>query len=109
MPKTLVDLFRRGNANGPRLTHVRPGKDVVTYHKNGVDWVAARSGGVSTFSVQGLGRNWWHLSAGFDYPVEITVVNDHGNHHSWEPLNDMTLADFIALLASVEPAFLRVS
>jgi hypothetical protein len=109
MPKTTTDLYRRGNAASPRLGRVRVGKDIVTYQKNGVDWVAARSGGVSTFSSQGPGRHWWLLPAGFDYPGELFVVNDHGDHYNWEPGVEMTLADFIALLESVEPAFTKVS
>jgi hypothetical protein len=109
MPKTLTDLYRRGNASGPRLTHVRIGKDIGTYSRGGTDWVAARSGGVSTFSVQPPGKNWWMLPAGFVYPDELLVVNDHGNHYNWEPNVDLPLADFIALLVSVEPAFRKVS
>ena len=109
MPKTTTDLYRRGNASGPRMTRVRIGKDIVTYQKNGIEWVAARSGGVSTFSVQGPGKNWWLLPVGFDYPAEILVVNDHGNHYNWEPIVDLTLLDFLALLASVEPSFRKVS
>src|SRR6266851_1885913 len=105
MAKTTTDLYRRGTVSGPRMTHVRIGKDLVTYERNGVDWVAARTGGVSTFSVIGPGRNWWLLPAGFDYPDELLVVNDHGDHYSWEPNVDLALADFIVLLASVEPAF----
>ena len=109
MPKTTTDLYRRGNASGPRLTHVRIGKDIVTYPSGGTDWVRARSGGVSTFSVPGPGRNWWLLPRGFDYPDELFVVNDHGNHYNWEPNVDLPLADFLRLLASVEPAFRKVS
>ena len=91
------------------MTQVRIGKDVVTYQANGTDWVTGRSGGVSTFSIQGPGRNWWQLPAGAGYANELFVVNDHGNHYNWEPNGDMTLADFIALLRSVEPAFQQVS
>jgi hypothetical protein len=91
------------------MTHVRIGKDIVAFQINGIDWVAASSGGVSTFSAQGSGKNWWLLPAGFDYPNELLVVNDHGNHYNWEPNVDMTLADFIALLATAEPAFRKVS
>src|SRR5262245_27729457 len=109
MPKTTTDLYRRGNAAGPRMGRVRVGKDIVTYQKNGVDSVAARSGGVSTFSSQGAGHNWWMLPSGYDYPAELFVVNDHGNHYNWEPSVDMTLKDFVALLESVEPAFHKVS
>ena len=75
----------------------------------GIDWVAARSGGVSTFSLRPPGANWWMLPAGYDYPDELAVVNDHGDHHNWEPNVDMTLAAFIALMASVEAAFHKVS
>ncbi len=53
--------------------------------------------------------NWWCLPAGFDYPAELWVVNDHGNHYNWEPSVDMPLADFLTWLTSVEPAFGKVS
>ena len=109
MPKTTTDLYRRGNLSGPRLTNVRIGKDVVTYHKGGTEWVAAYSGGVSTFSTRGPGQNWWFLPAGSDYPEELAVINDHGNHYNWEPDVDLPLLDFIALLGSVEPAFRKIN
>jgi hypothetical protein len=109
LAKTTTNLFRRGDASGPRMAHVRIGKDIVVFQINGVDWVAARSGGVSTFSVPGPGKNWWLLPAGYDYPDELLVVNDHGNHFNWEPRVDLTLANFIALLASTEPAFRNIS
>jgi hypothetical protein len=109
MPITTIDFYRRGNASSPRMANVRIGKDIVTFQINGIDWVAARSGGVSTFSVQGFGTNWWLLPAGFDYPDELLVVNDHGNHYNWEPSIDLPLADFITFLENVEPAFQEVS
>jgi hypothetical protein len=109
MPKTTTDLFRRGNVSGPRMTRVRIGKDIVVFQINGIDWVAARSGGVSTFSVQGVGKNWWLLPAGFDYPDELVVVNDHGNHFNWEPRVDLMLDDFIALLGTADLAFRKIS
>lgn len=109
MPKTTTDLYRRGNATGPRMAHVRLGRDIAAFHQGGDDWVAARSGGVSTFSVQGSGINWWRLPAGFDYPDELWVVNDHGDHYNWEPSVDLPLTAFLALLASVEPGFRKVS
>jgi hypothetical protein len=109
MPKTGTDLYRRGNASSPRMTKVRIGVDIVTYARGGTDWVAPGLGGVSTFSAPGPGKNWWLVPAGFDYPDELLVVNDHGNHYNWDPHVDLTLADFIALLASVEPAFSKIS
>jgi hypothetical protein len=75
------------------MTYVRVGKDIGTFQKGGNHWVAARSGGISTFSAQGPGPNWWCLPTGFDYPDELSVVNDHGNHYNWEPSIDLPLAD----------------
>ena len=91
------------------MAQVRVGKDIGVFESNGIDWVTAGSGGVSTFSVHGPGRNWWLLLAGFTYPDELAVVNDHGDHYNWEPNVDMTLAEFIALLESVEASFRKVS
>src|SRR5580700_8670859 len=104
MPQTTTDLYRRGSASGPRMTRVRIGKDIATEQRDGTDWVAARSGGVSTFSAPGPGTNWWRLPAGFDYPDELCLINDHGNHYNWEPGVDLPLADLLMLLASVESA-----
>jgi hypothetical protein len=91
------------------LAHVRLGKDIVAFYKAGDDWVAARSGGVSTFSDQGPGANWWCLPAGPDYPDELCVINDHGNHFNWEASVDLPVAAFVAALASVDSAFRKVS
>jgi hypothetical protein len=42
-------------------------------------WVIAGSGGISTFAVQGVGKNWWKLDRGTDIPNELRLVNDYGN------------------------------
>ena len=109
MPTTNTNLYRRGNAAIPRLSHVRVGKDIDVHPINGIDWVDAHSGGVSTFSMRPTGANWWLLPAGYDYPDELAVVNDHGDHYSWEPNVDMSLADYIALLTIVDETFDKVS
>lgn len=107
--RTTTDLYRAGNSRSARLSHIRVGKDIVTFFQNGVEMVRAHSGGVSTFSSPGPGRNWWLLPAGTEYPDEISVLNDHGDHYNWEPNVDLPLSDFVALRASVEPAFNRIS
>jgi len=89
------------------MSNVRVGKDLVTYFQNGVELVHARSGGISTFSSLGPGRNWWVLAEGYEYPEEIEVINDHGNHYNWEPTVDLPLIDFVALLAKIETAFTK--
>ena len=109
MPRTTTDLFRRGNAVSPRLNHVRIGKDVEAFVRDGVDWVQAGSGGVSTFSSPGPGSSWWVLPAEFEYPDDLVVVNDHGHHFSWEPRFDMPLAYFVEILESMETAFRKMA
>jgi len=102
MGTTPVDLYRRGNATSPRMDHVRS-IDVTSFTRNGVEWVAARSGGISAFassSPPGRGRIW-HLPAGGRYSDELVLNNDHGAHWSWEPAQDMELTRYRALLAAV--------
>ena len=109
MPETTTDLYRRGSASSPRMDHVRVGKDISPFERDGVLWVAARSGGVSTFASQGIGTHWWRLPQGYTYPDTLAVVNDHGNHYNWEPRADMPLAEYVALLAEVNAHFIKVS
>lgn len=109
MPETTIDLYWRGSASSPRMDHVRAGKDICPFERDGVLWVAARLGGVSTFSIQGFGKHWWRLPGGTTYPYALYVVNDHGNHYNWEPNADIPFSDFVALLAEVNPHFIKVS
>src|SRR5262245_43466215 len=109
MPKKEQRTFTAGETRLGLGWRVRIGKDIITFQVNNVDWVAARSGGVSTFSAQGPGRNWWLLPAGFDYPDELFVVNDHGNHFNWEPNVDTALADFVTLLRGRERGFRKIT
>ena len=55
-------------------------KDIEMYEDEGMTWVAANSGGISTFSLQGSGKNWWKLDQGAEIPNELRVVNDYNNH-----------------------------
>jgi hypothetical protein len=109
MPETTTDLYRRGSAASPRIDHVRVGKDIAPFQRDGMLWVAARSGGVSTFSRQGIGTHWWRLPRGYIYPATLAVVHDHGNHYNWEPSVEMPLAEYVAFLAEVHPHFIKVS
>ena len=82
MIKTPVDLYRRGNATSPRMDHVLPNKDIAIYENNGQIWVketladGQTPGGISTFSVQGMGNNWWKLDRGTSIPSELELIND---------------------------------
>jgi hypothetical protein len=109
MPETTIDLYRRGSSSSPRLDHVRVGKDIDSFERDSMLWVRARSGGVSTFSRPGFGQHWWRLPQGYIYPEALYVVNDHGNHYNWEPNVDMSLANYIMLLAAVHPYFIKMT
>lgn len=108
MPETTTDLYRRGNASSPRMDHVRVGRDILTFAKDGVLWVTARSGGVSTFTRLGVGFHWWRIPRGYPYPETLMVVNDHGDHYAWEPRSDMPLTAYVALLATIHPHCIAV-
>ena len=109
MAATSVDLFRARNAGGPRLDHIRRNRDVEAFQRNGVEWVRAGAGGVSTFtSPKPWGGIWWRLPAGTVYDDLLLVYNDHGDHWVWEPAQDMEFDRYIALLAALNPEFRRV-
>lgn len=108
MRKTPTALYRMGNANSPRMDNVRP-QDVDSYQENGEVWVIANSGGISTFATQGLGKNWWKLDRGTDIPDELELVNDYGNHWSWEPSYTMQMEGYKAALRLIAEAFYKVT
>ncbi|MGL4879726.1 MAG: hypothetical protein ACRC8K_01495 [Waterburya sp.] len=39
MVKTPVNLYRRGNANSPRMDNIRLNKDIAIYERDGITWV----------------------------------------------------------------------
>jgi hypothetical protein len=60
-------------------------------------------GGISTFASSpppGRGKIW-RLPAGAAYSDELALINDHGNHWSWEPAQDMELTRYRELLAAL--------
>jgi hypothetical protein len=106
--KTPVDLYRMGNAVTARLENIRV-KDIEMYEDSGKTWVGANSGGISTFSVRGSGKNWWKLDQGSEIPNDLRVVNDYGNHWLWEPIYSMPLNDYQEALRLVAKQFYKVS
>jgi hypothetical protein len=93
MQETSVDLYRMGNTNSPRMDNVRP-QDISIYETIDRLWVMSSSGGISTFSAAGRGKNWWKLSLGTEIPSELILVNDHGNHWVWQPSYNMPLDQY---------------
>ncbi len=90
------------------MDNVRP-QDAETYEDDDQVWVVANSGGISTFATQGVGKNWWKLDQGTDIPPELTLVNDYGNHWSWEPSYSMRTDQYKAALQSIGASFYKVS
>ena len=115
MAKTPVDLYRRGNANSPQMDNVRINKDLAAYERDGTLWVketvpfGVESGGISTFSVQGKGKNWWKIDAGVDIPQDLESINDRGNHWRWKPSQTMPLEKYKKALQISSQSFYKVS
>ncbi|MDZ8081153.1 MAG: hypothetical protein RMX35_19060 [Nostoc sp. DcaGUA01] len=115
MAKTPIALYRQGNANSPRMENVRPNKDIATYNKDGQVWVmttlpeGTSPGGVSTFTTQGYGKNWWKLESNTEIPDQIELVNDHENHWLWKPSRAMLIDEYKAALKLVGELFYKVS
>jgi len=108
MAKTPTDLYRKGNANSPRMDNVRP-QDVETYEEQGELWVLVNSGGISTFATQGTGNNWWKLDREIEIPSELKLVNDYGNHWLWTPSYTIKMENYIAALRLIGAFFYKIS
>jgi hypothetical protein len=115
MAKTPVDLYRRGNSKSPRMDNVRLDLDIAIYKKEGILWVketvasGLKPGGISTFSVQGKGKNWWKIDAGVEIPQDLELINDRGNHWLWKPSQTMALEQYKRALQISSQFFNKVS
>jgi hypothetical protein len=98
------DLYRSGNAGGPRIDHVREGKD-ITPDANGD--VHPLQGGVSSFAIRKTAPKWWKFPANTAAPAGIAIRNDHGSHWSWEPAQVMPLGNFINALGQSAPNWVK--
>lgn len=115
MAKTPVNLYRRGNANSPRMDNVRIDKDIATYKRDGTLWVketvpfGLEPGGISTFSVQGRGKNWWKIDAGIEIPQDLELIHDRNNHWLWKPSQTMPIEKYKKALQAIGQSFYKVS
>lgn len=100
-----VNLFRSGNASGPRLDNLRD-KDVTTTVVRVGDQdieMVEPAGGISTFDNydQTRGGKWWKIPAGTALPDSIRVKKDHFNrhmgatHYSIQPARLMSKHEFV--------------
>ncbi len=103
--KSPVDLYRGGNAKSPRLDNVRPGKE-FTPGPNGEQILYPDQNppnGLSTFSSQGSGKNWWELPEGSPLPEGLHFINDHDTHWALEPTRPMSVEEYINLVEQTLP------
>jgi hypothetical protein len=109
MPTTSVDLFRGGTSGSPQLDRVRVPKDISTFYRNGLLYVKAGTGGVSVLEKPlSVGKWWWRLPAKTLYSGYLHLVHDHTGHWQWEPSFDMSLTEYRAELAALNPFFIRL-
>ena len=117
MGVTIVDLYRSGNANGPRLANLRLkdtrplDPDIDTeLDGSGTEMVKSASGGVSLWERRD--KNWskvWKLPNGTVYPSELTIWCDNSPHWLVSPARDMALAQYVRALAALGNAFVLIN
>lgn len=107
-PQTDSTLYRMGNAQGPRLDHVRAGREIP--HEGDrpqlpprpetggslsatVDAVVPGKGVSTSTTPQGMrGKNVWSMHG--EYDPRLNPVNDHGSHVQLEPTHMMRLESY---------------
>ena len=97
------DLYRLGNATGPRLDNVRPG-DVTTYERNGVMFVQATGVGISLLTEDSAARRsgWlWRIPKNTHLPTGLALNHNTAAHYFLCPVADMTMDRYRALLSEV--------
>jgi hypothetical protein len=96
------DVFRLGNADSPRLTHIRS-QDVNTISINGITVVIANGKGVSLFDKEGINESpmsgWiWKIDASTQLPIGLLLVKDKPHHYCISPTQNMPVDKFKGLL-----------
>jgi hypothetical protein len=96
------DLFRLGNAESPRLSHVRQ-RDVDVVQVGEITVVVANGKGISLFDLEGISlapvNGWvWRIRASRPVPAGLKLVKDKPHHYSIAPLSNMPLSKYKGLL-----------
>jgi len=117
--KTPVDLFRSGNAQGPKLQNFRANRDAKPHHFfsiKGRQWVSAVGEnppfpGTSSWDIKfHTGTYLWRIPERSLIPPGLTLINDKPNHWKWCPAENMELDEFLLLLekAGSTPPWVRL-
>jgi len=96
------DVYRMGNASGPRLSHVRH-RDITTYMSGGKLWVMAENRGLSLGSLKKLRSlfgegHCYKFTTGTIFPLGLRIYDDGGDHYFIVPDMDMPYDHFVDLL-----------
>ena len=110
----LEDVFRLGNAQSPRLDHLRE-CDIPVIAQSGKAVVVPDTGGISVFNqihprLRGI---WWKCPAGTDYAPELAIVCDQDyqglRHYLIQPAYPMELHVYQAALQIFAQSFEKVA
>lgn len=96
------ELFRLGNTNSSRLSHVRS-KDVDTIEINGITVILANGKGISVFDKQGINESpmtgWvWRFAPNTPPPSGLKFTQDKPHHYCISPAYNMPIDKYKGLL-----------
>ena len=96
------EIFRLGNANTPKLSHVRP-RDVDTIQINGITVIVANGKGISVFDKEGINQSpmngWvWRFRPNTQPPLGLRLVQDKPHHYCIAPNQNMPIDKYKGLL-----------
>jgi len=96
------EIFRLGNSNAPKLSHVRP-RDVDTIQVNGITVIVANGKGISVFDREGINESpmngWvWRFSPKTQPPIGLRLVQDKPHHFCITPTQNMPIDKYKGLL-----------
>ncbi|KAB2114619.1 hypothetical protein [Vibrio alginolyticus] len=106
------ELFRIGNKETPKLSHVRS-KDVETMQLNGTTVIIANGKGISVFDKTGINQSnmtgWvWRFPPNTRPPQGLKLVNDKPHHYGIAPVTNMPLDKYKGLLEEMALKATRV-
>lgn len=96
------EIFRIGNADSSKLTHVRA-RDVNTALVNGINIVVANGKGISVFDKIGINESpmngWvWKFPPNCSLPIGLKFVQDKPHHFCIAPTQNMPVDKYKGLL-----------
>ena len=96
------EIFRLGNAESPKLAHVRD-RDINTIQINGVSMVVANGKGISVFDKAGIMASpmtgWaWRFPPNTSFPMGLKLVQDKAHHYCIAPTHNMPISKYKGLL-----------